>query len=194
MGCTKSKIDPKICERDETHSMHVAYIKKHGLEKYYQTMGIEQEEKHNSYEDNSKNLNLGLINIEEKSESDVENINIGLSTREWVEIAVLLIIVIGILRVIYKFCIKRRKKSQKKSQIKKKKELKELKEVMQSVTAPNQEMLIKTVTQQVPSKEFNTVPQQESNEKQIVPYVHEKPMPVSVNVSRVPLFPSSYYS
>ena len=190
MGCTKSKIDPKVCEKDETHSMHVAYIKKHGLEKYYQTLGIEPEEQHNSYEDNSKNLNLGLINIEEKSESDVENINMGLNVREWVEIAVLLIIVIGIIRVIYKFCIKRRKKSQKKSQIKKKKALKE---VMQSVMAPNQEMLIKTVTQ-VPTKEFNTVPQQENNEKQVVPYVHEKPMPVSVNVSRLPLFPSSYYS
>ena len=116
MGCTKSKIDPKICERDETHSMHVEFIKKHGLEKYYQTLSMEPEEQHNSYEDNSKNLNLGLINIEEKSESDVENINMGLSVREWVEIAVLLIIVIGIIRVIYKFCLKIKKKSEKKSQ------------------------------------------------------------------------------
>ena len=89
--------------------MHVAYINKHGLEKYYQTMGIEPEEEHNSYEDNSKNLNLGLINIEQKSETDVENINTGLTVREWVEIAVLLIIAIGIIRVIYKFCMQRRK-------------------------------------------------------------------------------------
>ena len=43
MGCTKSKIDPKICERDETHSMQEEFIKKHGLEKYYQTLGMEQE-------------------------------------------------------------------------------------------------------------------------------------------------------
>ena len=194
MGCTKSKIDPKICERDETHSMHVDFIKKHGLENYYQTLGMEPEEQRNSYEDNSKNLNLGLINIEEKSESDVENINMGLSVREWVEIGVLLIIIIGILRVIYKFCLKRKKKSEKKSQIRKKKALKE---VMQSVTAPNQEMMLKTVTQ-VPA----TVSHQENNEKQVVPYVEkqqvvpyvEKPMPVSVNVSRLPLFPSSYYS
>ena len=186
MGCTKSKIDPKVCEKDETHSMHVAYINKHGLEKYYQTMGIEPEEEHNSYEDNSKNLNLGLINIEQKSETDVENINTGLTVREWVEIAVLLIIAIGILRVIYKFCMQRRKKSQ----IKKKKTLKE---VMQSVTAPNQEMLIKTVTQ-VPTKDLNPATQQDNNERQLVPFVHEKPMPVSVNVSRLPLFPSSYYS
>ena len=185
MGCTKSKIEPKICERDESHSMHVDFIKKHGLEKYYQTLGMEPEEQRNSYEDNSKNLNLGLINIEEKSESDVENINMGLSVREWVEIGVLLIIILGILRVIYKFCLKKKKKSEKKSQIRKKKALKE---VMQSVTAPNQEMMLKTVTQ-VPA----TVTQQENNEKQVVPYV-EKPMPVSVNVSRLPLFPSSYYS
>merc|ERR1711954_213993 len=114
----------------------------------------------------------------------------GLNVRESVEIAVLLIIVIGIKRVIYKFCIKRTKKSEKKSQIRKKKALKE---VMPSVTASNQEMLIKTVTQ-VPTKEFNTVPQQENNEKQLVPFVHEKPMPVNVNVSRLPLFPTSYYS
>ena len=194
MGCSKSKIEPKICERDETHTMHVDFIKKHGLEKYYQTLSMEPEEQRNSYEDNSKNLNLGLINIEEKSESDVENINMGLSVREWVEIGVLLIIILGILRVIYKFCLKKKKKSEKKSQIRKKKALKE---VMQSVTAPNQEMMLKTVTQ-VPA----TVSHQENNEKQVVPYVEkqqvvpyvEKPMPVSVNVSRLPLFPSSYYS
>ena len=106
--------------------------------------------------------------------------------REWVEIAILLIIAIGIIRVIYKFCMQRRKKSQ----IKKRKTLKE---VMQCVTAPNQEMLIKTVTQ-VPTKDLNPATQQDNNERQLVPFVHEKPMPVNVNVSRLPLFPSSYYS
>merc|ERR1712025_545937 len=103
---------------------HAEFIKKHGLDQYYKTLGVEQEEQRNSYEDNSKNLNLGLINIEEKSESDVKNINMGLSVREWVEIGVLLIIILGILRVTYKFCLKK-KKSEKKSQIRKKKALKE---------------------------------------------------------------------
>ena len=194
MGCSKSKIEPKICQRDETHSMHVEYIRNHGLDQYYKTLGVEKEEQRNSYEDNSKNLNLGFINIEEKNESDVENINMGLSVREWLEIGVLLIIILGILRIIYKFCMKKKKKSEKKSQIRKKTALKE---VMQSVTTPNQEMMLKTVTQ-VPATVFN----QENNEKQVVPYVEkqqvvpyvEKPMPVSVNVSRLPLFPSSYYS
>ena len=163
--------------------MHVEYIRKHGLDQYYKTLGVEKVEQRNSYEDNSKNLNLGLINIEEKNESDVENINMGLSVREWLEIGVLLIIILGILRIIYKFCMK--KKSEKKSQIRKKTALKE---VMQSVTNPNQEMMLKTVTK-VPA----TITNQESTKKQVVPYV-EKPMPVSVNVSRLPLFPSSYYS
>ena len=98
MGCSKSQIEPKICERDKTYAMHVDFIKNHELEKYYQTLGMEPEEQRNSYEDNSKNLNLGLINIEEKSESDVENINMGLSVREWVEIGVLLIIILGIFK------------------------------------------------------------------------------------------------
>ena len=149
-------------------------------------MGVEGEEQHNSYEDNSNNLSLGLIDIEQKSESDVEIINTGLTVREWVEIAILLIIAIGIIRVIYKFCMQ----TKKKSQIKKKKTLKE---VMQSVTAPNQEMLIRTVTQ-VPTKDLNPVPQQDNTERQLVPFVHEKPMPVNINVSHLPLFPTSYYS
>ena len=89
MGCTKSKLDEKVCLKDETTSMHIAYINKHGLQKYYETMGVEGGEQHNSYEDNSNNLNLGLINIEQKSETDVENINMGLTVREWVEIAIL---------------------------------------------------------------------------------------------------------
>ena len=194
MGCSKSKIEPKICQRDETHSMHVEYIRNHGLDQYYKTLGVEKEEQRNSYEDNSKNLNLGLINIEEKNESDVENINMGLSVREWLEIGVLLIIILGILRIIYKFCMKKKKKSEKKSQIRKKTALKE---VIQSVNTPNQEMMLKTVTQ-VPA----TITHQDNNDKQVVPYVEkqqvvpyvEKPMPVSVNVSRLPLFPSSYYS
>ena len=149
-------------------------------------MGVEGEEQHNSYEDNSNNLSLGLIDIEQKSESDVEIINTGLTVREWVEIAILLIIAIGIIRVIYKFCMQ----TKKKSQIKKKKTLKE---VMQSVTAPNQEMLIRTVTQ-VPTKDLNPVPQQDNTERQLVPFVHEKPMPVNVSVSCLPYFPTSYYS
>merc|ERR1711954_109954 len=139
MGCVRSKLDPNICQRDETHSTHIQYIKTHGLDSYYKELGVEKEEQRNSFEDNSKNLNLGLINIEEKNESDVENINVGFSTKEWLEIGVILIIVLGILRVIYRYCSKKKKKSQSK-----KKEV--LKEVIESVNTPNQEMMLKTIT------------------------------------------------
>ena len=186
MGCVRSKLDPNICQRDETHSTHIQYIKTHGLDSYYKELGVEKEEQRNSFDDNSKNFNLGLINIEEKNESDVENINEGISTREWLEIGVIIIIVLGILRVIYRYCRKKKKKSEKKSQNKKKKVLKE---VIESVNTPNQEMMLKTITTQVPAK----ITSQENTEKQIVPY-SEKEMPISVNVSRLPMFPSSFYS
>merc|ERR1711954_34840 len=159
-------IEPKICQRDETHSMHAEYIRNHGLDQYYKTLGVEKEEQRNSYEDNSKNLNLGLINIEEKNDSDVENINMGLSVREWLEIGVLLIIILGILRILYKYCMKKKKKSEKKSQIRKKTALKE---VIQSVNTPNQERMLKMVTQ-VPA----TITNQENTEKQVVPYVEKQ--------------------
>ena len=110
----------------------------------------------------------------------------GLSTREWLEIGVILIIILGILRVIYRYCRKKNKKSKKKSQNKKKEVLKE---VIESVNTPNQEMMLKTITTQVPAK----ITSQENAENQIVPY-GEKQMPISVNVSRLPMFPSSFYS
>ena len=68
MGCTKSKLDDKVCLKDKTTAMHIAYINKHGLAEYYKTMGVEDVSNHNTFEDNSSNLNLGLINIESKSE------------------------------------------------------------------------------------------------------------------------------
>ena len=187
MGCTKSKLDDKVCLKDETTAMHVAYINKNGLQKYYEVMGVEDVSNHNEFEDNSNNLILGLINIESKSESDIENINTGLTAGEYVELAVVLIIALSAIRIIYKFCMKRRKKSQMKKK-------NTLKEVMRSVMVPNQEMLVKTVTQQIPTKDVNPVPPQDNTERQIVPFVQEKTVPVNVNVSRLPLFPTSYYT
>ena len=64
MGCTRSKLNKDICERDETTSMHVDFIKKEGLNSYYKLMGMEhQGEGHNTLKDSSNNVNVGLINI-----------------------------------------------------------------------------------------------------------------------------------
>ena len=183
MGCTKSRLDDKVCLKDKNTAMHVAYINKHGLEDYYKTMGVEDVSNHNTFKDNSSNLNLGLINIESKSENDTENINSGLTVHEYIEIAVVLIIALSAIHIIYKFCMKRRAKSQMKKK-------NTLKEVMRSVTVPNQEMFVKTVTQQIPTKEISQVPQEDNIERQIVPISHQKTLPT--NVSRLPIFPTSY--
>ena len=151
MGCTKSKLDDNVCLKDENTAMHVAYINKNGLENYYKAMGVEDVSNHNTFKDNSSNLNLGLINIEQKSKSDTENKNTGLTTCEYIELAVVLIIALSAIRIIYKFCMERRAKSQMKKK-------NTLKEVMRSVMVPNQEMIVKTVTQQIPSKDVNPVP------------------------------------
>ena len=55
-------------------------------------------------------------------------------------------------------------------------------------------MFVKTVTQQIPTKEINPVPQENNIERQIVPIGHQKTVPVNVNVSRLPIFPTSYYN
>ena len=102
MGCTRSKLDKNICLKDETTQMHVDFIKKNGLDEYYAIMGMESDTSHISFDDNSSNVNLGLINIEPKNETDTEIQNSGLSIREYVEIAVVIIITLGALHTIFK--------------------------------------------------------------------------------------------
>ena len=79
MGCMRSKLDKNICLKDETTQMHVDFIKKNGLDEYYAIMGMESDTSHNSFDNNSSNVNLGLINIESKNETDTEIQNSGLS-------------------------------------------------------------------------------------------------------------------
>ena len=64
MGCTRSKLTKDICLKDEMTEMHVDFIKKNGLDEYYAIMGIESDTGHNSFNNNSSNVNLGLFNIE----------------------------------------------------------------------------------------------------------------------------------
>ena len=103
MGCTKSKLDNKVCLKVETTQMHVTFIKKNGLAAYYQVMGIEDGTNHNSFKDNSSNLNLGLINIESKNKNGTEIHNS--TVREYVEIEVVIIIALGAIRIVLVFLL-----------------------------------------------------------------------------------------
>ena len=186
MGCTRSKLDKNICLKDETTQMHVDFIKKNGLDEYYAVMGMESDTSHNSFDDNSSNVNLGLINIESKNETDTEIQNSGLSIREYVEIAVVIIIALGDIHTIYRYFKQRRAKAA----LKKKNSLKEL---MVSATGPGQGVFLKTINQQIPMKEMSQNPQEENLERQLVPVIPQKSnQTLPVNVARMPIFPNSY--
>ena len=86
-------------------------LSKNGLDAYYVVMGMEIKSNHNSFDDNSSNVNLGLINIESKNETDTEIHNLGLSIREYVEIAVVIIIALGAICTIYRYLKQRRAKA-----------------------------------------------------------------------------------
>ena len=70
MGCTRSKLNKDICEKDETPEMHAQYIKEFGLDSFYAIMGIDNNKTHTKMDDHSSTVNLGLINMETKSETD----------------------------------------------------------------------------------------------------------------------------
>ena len=86
MGCTLSKINHKICQRNETPEMHSKYIKENGLNSYNSLMGIEHDQTGNKLDDHSSTINLGLLNMESKTESDTKYQYNGLTFKEYLEI------------------------------------------------------------------------------------------------------------
>ena len=99
-----------------------------------------------------------------------------------------IIIALGALHIIYKFFKQRRAKAA----LKKKNSLKEM---MTSVAVPSSGMFVKTINQQIPMKEMSQVPQEENMERHLVPVIPQKNNPtVPVNVSWMPIFPTSYYN
>merc|ERR1712081_76721 len=96
--------------KDETTQMHVDYIKQNGLDAYYAIMGVDNDKTHKSFDDNSSNVNLGLFNIETKSETDTRIENSGLTIREYIEIALAIIIVLGAARIIFWYLKKEKTK------------------------------------------------------------------------------------
>ena len=206
MGCTKSKLRPDICERDETSEMHADFIKREGLDSYYAVMGMEEKgETHNTYKDNSNNFNLGLINVEEKTEYDTENVNSGLTIREYIEIGIVVVVAVATIKAIYRCCAKFRKKKQIKKN-------KNIEEVVKSAVKPGTDVMMKTIA--IPTRETTYESRElvnqylrsgiiescpaENNDRQLVPFSQEKTsqisVPVSINASRVPILPNSYYN
>ena len=86
MSCTRRKINPKICQQNETPEMHSKYIKENGLDSYNSLMGIKHDQTGTKLDDHSSTVNLGLINMESKTESDAKYEYNGLTVKEYIEI------------------------------------------------------------------------------------------------------------
>ena len=111
MGCTRSKINKDICEKDETPQMHANYIKEYRLDSYNALMGVDNDKTHTKLDDHSSTVNLGLINMEMKSETDTMYENSGLTAKEYIEIGVAILKVIRAARVIFRYLKKKKTKA-----------------------------------------------------------------------------------
>ena len=85
-------------------------------------MGIENDKTHTKLDDHSSTVNLGLINMDTKSEKDTTYENSGLTAKEYIEIGLAILIIIRAARVIFRYL----KKKKTKASNKKKNHLKEL--------------------------------------------------------------------
>ena len=133
MGCTRSKLNKDICEKDETPEMHANYIKEYGLNSYYALMGIDNNKTHTKLDDHSFTVNLGLINIETKSETDTMYESNSLTTRKYIEMALAILILLGAVRTIFRYLKKKKAKAAKKKKT-------QLKDLVVEAAGPTQGM------------------------------------------------------
>ena len=114
MGCTLSKINPYICQQNKTPEMHSNYIKENGIHSYNSLMEIEDDKLGTKLDDHSSTINLGLLNMESKTESDTKYEYNGLTFKEYLEIGLAILIVLGAARALYRYLKKRRTKTSSK--------------------------------------------------------------------------------
>ena len=93
MGCKRSKLNNKICDNSETADTHKKIIKENGIDSYNRVMGFAHEESGHKMDDHSSTFNVGLLNLDNKSKSETENEFHGLSFKEYVEIALAILII-----------------------------------------------------------------------------------------------------
>ena len=90
-------------------------------------MGMNAPEKDTEMEDNSKNLNIGLINMEEKNSTSYEFY--GIRWSDLLEICLGIIVILYITKLVFKYIRKKRRVAKINKNI-------ELKELVQEASAP----------------------------------------------------------
>ena len=106
-------------------------------------MGIEYDQTGTNLDDHSSTVNLGLINMESKMESDIKYEYNGLTVKEYIEIGLAILIVISAARAIYRYIKKKKTKSSNKKK-------NQLKEIVVEATGSTQEMVLKPFKQTMP--------------------------------------------
>ena len=97
MGCTPSQLYPELCQSQETPELIQAY--------YDQNKGESKLEK---FQDQSDNVNIGLINYKSDEESFISNMGEEFHYTDLLEIAILLIMILLIIRFLRKRCQQKR--------------------------------------------------------------------------------------
>ena len=189
MGCNKSKLDDKVCLRDETTKMHQDFIKKNGLDAYYAIMGVPKEviqPGSGGIEDKSQTYNVGLLNYESKEETtNNSTFDFEFNGKVLVELIVGFLIVVYILKRLLRYCKSKKQKASKKKSL----EMKELmKETMptaphpvQSPYHPHYPMALTHMKNKANSNTFKEIP--------IIKAIQQDSIPNAV----MPLFPNSLY-
>ena len=150
-------------------------------------MGIKANDSRLRVDNHSKPLNIGLVNVESKPESDTVNEYFRPTWKECVELALAILIVLYGVRALYGHMKKKQTKSSKKKML-------QLKTIVEEATASQQPTIqppfstaisIQTITLPPVLKPATTMEMKAlTNEsKQLVP----------VHVSRIPLFNASLY-
>ena len=132
--------------------MHASYINEYGLHSYNSLMGIEHDENGTKLDDHSSTVNLGLINMETKSETDTKYEDSGLTVKEYIEIGLAILIVIGAARAIFRYLKKKKTKSANKKN--------QLKELVVEATGSTQGMVLKPFKQTIPMQQKIQTPSQ----------------------------------
>ena len=189
MGCNKSKLDDKVCLRDETTKMHQDFIKKNGLDAYYAIMGVPKEviqPGSGGIEDKSQTYNVGLLNYESKEETtNNSTIDFDFNWKVLVELTIGFLIVVYILKRLHRHCKSKKQKANRKKSI----EMKELmKESMPTAPHPVQSpynqhypMALTHMKNKANSNTFKEIP--------IIKAIQQDSIPNAV----MPLFPNSLY-
>ena len=155
-------------------------------------MGIEYDQTGTKLDDHSIKVNSGLINMESKTKTDTKYEYSGLTVKEYIEIGLAILIVIGAARAIYRYLKKKKTKSSNKKK-------NQLKEIVVEATGLTQGIVLKPFKQTMPMQQriqtatMSPNQQQKVDNQRVLLNMERENQIVPINMARFPLFPNTLY-